>query len=109
MQITVTGRHMSVPDDVKLYCEEKVGRLPRLLDRIQSVDVVIDGHEGLHTVEVIVHVAGSAPFVATAEDKDNFAALDLLMDKIEQQLRRYKERMRNRKHPPRSAENELPA
>lgn len=109
MQITVTGRHMTVPEDVRRYCEEKAGRLPRLLDRIRLVEVVIDGHEGLHTAEMIVHADGSAPFVATSEDKDTFAAVDLLIDKIEQQLRRYKERMRNRKHPPRAPESELPA
>jgi putative sigma-54 modulation protein len=102
MQITVSGRHMGVSDDLKAYCLEKADRLPRFLDRIHLIELVLDGKDGLHTAEVIVHAAGAPqPFVAKEQDDDAFAAIDLLMDKIGEQLRRYKERHRNRKHPPR--------
>ena len=108
MVITVTGRHMGVSDALKAYCEEKAERLPRFLDRIQSIDVVVEGKDGLHTIEMIVHSSGAQPFVATEQHEDAYAAVDLLIDKIEEQLRRYKERHRNRKHPPRTAEEQLP-
>jgi putative sigma-54 modulation protein len=104
MQVTVTGRHMGVTEALKDYCRDKAERLTRLLDRIQSVEVVVDGKEGDHTVEMIVHSAGTQPFVAREQHTDAFAAVDLLMDKIEEQLRRYKEKHRNRKHPPRGTE-----
>lgn len=104
MQITVTGRHMGVGEPLKAYCLEKAGRLPRFFDRIQSIEVVLDGRGGVHAVELIVHAAGAPrPFVASEEDKDAYAAVDLAMDKIEGQLRRYKEKHRNRKHPPRES------
>jgi len=108
MQVTVTGRHMGVSDALKAYCVEKAERLPRFLDRIQSIDVVLEGKDGLHSAEMIVHSAGTQPFVATERHEDAYAAVDLLIDKIEEQLRRYKERHRNRKHPPRSAVEERP-
>jgi len=101
MQVTVTGRHMGVSEALKEYCQQKADRLPRFLDRIQLVEVVLDGKDGRHHAEVIVHSAGAPPFVATEQHQDAFAAVDLLMDKIEEQLRRYKEKHRNRKHPPR--------
>lgn len=101
MQITVTGRHMGVSHELKEYCVRKADRLVRLLDRIQAIEVVLDGHEGDHTAEMIVSAAGvHSPFVAREQDSDAFAAVDLLIDKIEGQLRRWKERHRNRKHPP---------
>ncbi len=99
MQVTVKGRHMGVSEALKAYCDEKAERLPRFLDRIQSIEFVVDGKDGLHTVEIIVHSAGAQPFVATEQHEDAYAAVDLLIDKIEEQLRRYKERRRNRKHP----------
>ena len=108
MVITVTGRHMGVSDALKTYCEEKAERLPRFLDRIQSINIVVEGKDGLHTVEMIVHSPGVQPFVATEQHEDAYAAVDLLIDKIEEQLRRYKERHRNRKHPPRVTEEQLP-
>lgn len=109
MQVTVTGRHMGVSDALKAYCLEKAERLPRFLDRIQSIGVVLEGREGVHIAEIIVHSAGTPPFVATEQHTDAYAAIDLLIDKIEEQLRRYKERHRNRKHPPRAASEEEPA
>lgn len=104
MQVVVSGRHTDVSPNVREYCVQKAERLPRFYDRIQSIEFVLDDDHGLHFAEIIVHNAGSAPFVASEEHQDAHAAIDLLMDKIERQLRRYKERRRNRKHPPSTGE-----
>ena len=104
MELKVVGRHMGITEALKQYCREKTERLPRLLDRIQTVEVIVDGREGVHNVEIIVHSAGTQPFVATERNTDAFAAFDLVLDKIEEQLRRHKERTRNRKHPPHGPE-----
>jgi len=109
MQVKVTGRHMGVTESLREYCRGKAERLPRLLDRVESIEVVLDGKEGVHTAEMIVHSAGAQPFVAREQHEDAFAAVDLVLDKIEEQLRRYKERHRNRKHPPRGAHGAPPA
>lgn len=103
MQVTVSGRHMGVSETLREYCERKAERLVRFYDRIQQVEVVLDGKNGKHSAEMIVHTEGSSPFVASEHHDDAFAAVDLLLDKIEEQLRRHKERLRNRKHPPRAA------
>lgn len=100
MQVIVSGRHMGVSDALRRYCEEKASRFVRLYDRIQSIEVILDAHNGQHFAEMIVHSVGSHPFVASEEHDDAFAAVDLLIDKIESQIRRHKEKRRNRKHPP---------
>lgn len=102
MQVTVSGRHMGVSDSLRDYCQQKAERLVRFYDRIQSIEVILDGHNGEHTAEMIVHSDGTPPFVASEENNDAYAAVDLLIDKIERQIRRHKERLRNRKHPPKS-------
>jgi putative sigma-54 modulation protein len=103
MQVTVSGRHMGVSDALKEYCERKAQRLVRFYDRIQAIEVILDGKQGQHTAEIIVHTGGTQPFVASERQEDVYAAMDLLLDKIERQLRRHKEKLRNRKHPPRPA------
>lgn len=108
MQVTVSARHMGVNESLKDYCEEKAWKLTRFYDRIQSIDVILDSNNGVHTAEIIVHTDRADPFVATEEQADIYAAVDLLLDKIERQLTRHKERLRNRKHPPRSAQQEAP-
>lgn len=104
MQVTVSGRHMGVNDALRDYCEKKAERLVRFYDRIQSIEVVLDGRNGKHSAEMIVHSEGTSPFVAHELHDDVFAAVDLLLDKVEEQIRRHKEKLRNRKHPPKLAE-----
>lgn len=99
MQVTVTGRHMGVSEPLKRYCLEKGTKLARYFDRITQVEVILDGRNGRHSAEMIVHADGSEPFVAVEAHDDAYAAVDLVLDKIEEQLRRHKERLRNRKHP----------
>lgn len=102
MRITVSGRHMGVSEALRNYCQDKAQRLVRFYDRIQAIEVILDGHDGQHTAEMIVHSDGTHPFVASEEQKDAYAAVDLLIDKLERQISRHKEKLRNRKHPPRS-------
>ena len=104
MQITVSGRHMGISDSVREYCEKKAERLGRFFDRIRLIEVVLDGHDGAHSAEMIVHSEGTQPFVGHEEHDDVFAAVDLMLDKVERQIRRHKERLRNRKHPPHAPE-----
>jgi len=99
MRVTVTGRHMTVTPALRTYCEEKTSKLTRYYDRIRAVEVILDGKDGLHTAEIIVHTERADPFVAREQHADVYAAMDLLLDKIERQLTRHKEKIRNRKHP----------
>jgi putative sigma-54 modulation protein len=100
MQVTISSRHFEISGSTRGYCEEKAGRLIRYYDRVQSIEVVLDGTPGRHLVEMIVHLDGHAPLVATEEHTDLLAAVDLNVDKLERQLTRLKEKQRNRKHPP---------
>ena len=104
MQITVSGRHMGVSESLKEYCSEKSERLVRYFDRITSIEIILDGKNGRHDAEMIVHADGTTPFVAHEQHADAYAAVDLLLDKVENQLRRHKEKLRNRKHPPKLME-----
>lgn len=100
MRVTVSGRHMGISEELRTFCREKAEKLSRFYDRVQAIDVVLDGHQGTHSAEMIVHADGTMPFVASEEHADIFAAVDLVIDKIERQISRHKERLRNRKHPP---------
>jgi putative sigma-54 modulation protein len=106
MQITVSGRHMGVSEALNSYCRQKAERLVRFFDRIQSIEVILEGRNGLHFVEMIVHSDRAQPFVAREQHEDAYAAVDLMLDKVERQIRRHKEKLRNRKHPLKPAEEE---
>ena len=98
MDVRVTGRHVEVPDDVRDYAQEKANKLPRFYDRIHEIEVVLD-HEGEQfTAEMIVRVDHKHTFVASEAGPDTFALIDLIIDKLERQLTKHKEKKRNHKH-----------
>ena len=94
MQVRVTGRHMSVTHAMKAYAEEKVQKTLRFFDRIQEIRVVLDFEGALPAVECIVDVERASDFVARETDADMYAAIDKVSDKMERQLRKHKERIK---------------
>ena len=98
MQVRVTGRHVEVPEDVRDYLMQKTAKLPKYYDRIQDVEVVF-GHESEQfTAEVIVRVDRKHTFVASETGPDSFVLIDVVLDRIERQLVKHKEKTRNHKH-----------
>ena len=95
---------MTVTEEVKSYAAEKAGKLPRFYDRVQAIEVILD-HEGDDfTVDMIVRAEGKSHFIAHESGPDTFALIDLIVDKLERQLRQHKERFRNRKHSARNVD-----
>ena len=100
MQISVSGRHLRVPNDVQDYARTKAAKLTHFFNKIQTVDVVI-AKQGLnYSVEIIVKPDHRERFVGRGSGPDVLACIDLSLDKLERQLTRYKEKVRNRKHQP---------
>jgi putative sigma-54 modulation protein len=97
MRIQVTGRHVEVTDDVRAYVESKVAKLPKYYDRIHEIEVVLDHESEQFTAEMIVRADHKQTFIASETGPDTFALIDLIVDKLERQLTRHKEKVRNRK------------
>ena len=104
MQVTIVGRHTEVPAAFKEYAESKLSKLPRVFDRVMMIEVIVDGQPSQKSVEIVVSAARHREFVAHEKGEDTYACFDLCVDKIDRQLRRHKERLRNHKHPDRAGE-----
>ncbi|HSW47407.1 MAG TPA: ribosome-associated translation inhibitor RaiA [Phycisphaerae bacterium] len=98
MRFAVTGRHLEMTDAMKQYAEEKAGRLSRFYDRVQSAEVVVEREGIQYRVEMVVSTDHKEAFVGQVHAGDYYEALDLVVDKVEGQLRKHKEKLRNRKH-----------
>ena len=106
MNITVEARHMDITEALREYAEEKVGKLPRYYDGLQSVEVILDHEAGQSKVEIVALATRKTTFVAHDRQEDMYAAVDQCIDKVAQQLRRHKDRIRDRQGP--SHEEVLP-
>ena len=98
MQISVSGRHMHVSQDLQDYARTKVSKLTQFFDKIQAVDIIIS-KEGLKfAVEIIVKPERCESLVGRDSSSDIKACIDLILDKLERQMTRHKEKIRNHKH-----------
>lgn len=98
MQITVTGRHVKVTDDVKTYAKEKAEKLLRFYDRIQAIEIILDHQADEFTVEILVNAGARNEFLGKGSGPDTFGIIDVASDKVERQITKHKERFRNRMH-----------
>lgn len=90
----VTGRNLNVTDAMRTYAEDKLSRLDRFYDQVVDAKVVMSYHTGRSEpakVEVQLNVPGG---IVRAEESgvDTYAAIDLVTDKLERQLKRFKGR-----------------
>ncbi|WP_313085610.1 ribosome hibernation-promoting factor, HPF/YfiA family [Pseudomonas sp.] len=91
MQINITGLHLEITEALRDYVEEKFERLERHFDRIIAVQVILQVEKLRQKAEASLHVAGRE-VVANAEHSDMYAAIDLLVDKLDRQLIKHKEK-----------------
>src|SRR6185436_16220544 len=94
MQMNITFRHLDPIDSLKNYAQDKVERANKYLDRAGEAHVVLSLERHLHHADITIT---SGAFVLRGREKseDMYASIDLAMDKIERQLRRYKERLKH--------------
>jgi len=93
LNINITGRHLDITPAMKEYTREKVEKLSRFYDRIHGVDAILSDEGDRQVVEVKAHVGKGTTLVGKVENPDIYAALDLVMSKLERQVTRYKEKL----------------
>jgi putative sigma-54 modulation protein len=92
MQINVTGRHLDVTDPIRQYVHDKLERIGRHLDNQFDVHVILSIEKLRQKAEATLHVIGGK-LHAEADDEDMYAAVDALADKLDRQIRKYKEKL----------------
>jgi len=98
MQVNLSGHHVEVTPALRSYVERKLGRVLRRFDRLIDVHCVLTVEKLRHRAESTLHVRGST-ICAAAVEEDMYAAIDALADKLEAQVRRHKERVRDHHAP----------
>jgi putative sigma-54 modulation protein len=98
VQVNVSSRHGHLKSEDQEIIVEKVEKIRRLFDRINAIDVVVDmGHIEKPFVEINVSAEGTTDFVATCEAETVLMALDSTIRKVEQQVRKHKEKLTDHK------------
>ncbi len=94
MKIQITGRQVEVTQAIKEFIDNKLSRLEKHFDHISRAHVILTVTKGQHTAEANLDISGAKIFAQDTE-KDMYAAIDLLIDKLDRQLIKHKEKISN--------------
>ena len=88
MDITVTFRHMEPTDSLRNYAEEKISKLNKYLDFPLEAHIVLTVEKFRHIADVTLSLNGTR-IKGVEETEDMFSAIDIVLDKIETQVKRH--------------------
>ncbi len=94
MNMNITFRHLDPIDSLKNYAQDKVERVNKYLDQATDANVVLSLERHLHLADITIH-SGAFVLRGREQSEDMYASIDLAMDKIERQLKRYKEKLKH--------------
>lgn len=98
MQITVRGKNVEITGPLRDYVEKKVGKIEKYLEGPLSATVTLNVEKGRHIVEVTVPINGMLLRGEEATD-DMYASIDLVVEKLEKQIDKYKTRLTRKLRP----------
>lgn len=96
MQVLITGRHMEMTEALQDYVKSKVEHVGKYLENIKEADVILSVEKYRHSAEVTIKANGIT-INGEEETADMYSSIDLVMEKIERQVKKYKEKIRHHK------------
>jgi len=94
MQINLTGHHVDVTESLKGYVDNKLERLARHFDHVLDIHVILSVEKLRQKAEATLYVNGAKVF-ADSVHEDMYAAIDGLIDKLDRQVLKHKEKKRD--------------
>lgn len=91
MNLHLSGHHVEVTPAMRDYVTSKLSRVTRHFDHVIDVNVIVSVDKLKQKVEANVHMKGKDIFVEST-DEDMYAAIDALVDKLDRQILKHKER-----------------
>ncbi len=94
MQINITGQNLKITESLKEYIEKKFEKLTRHFDHVINIHVVLAVEKLEHNAEASLQVSGNKIF-ANASNEGMYAAIDKLVDKLDRQIVKHKEKLKD--------------
>ena len=104
MQVKIAVRHGHLSDTVQQIIRDKAEKLLHYFERLTMIEVTVELRKDDRWVEFLVQAEHKHDFVARESNHDVIAAVDLALDKLEGQLRRYKGKIQDHRRTPSAGE-----
>lgn len=94
MQVSISGHHVDLTDSMQSYIQTKMARIERHFDQVVDIHVVLSVEKQRQKAEATAHVAGNN-IHAESENEDMYVAIDQVIDKLDRQVKKHKEKLTN--------------
>ena len=102
MNLNVSGHHVEVTPAIRTYVKNKLERVTRHFDHVIDAHVILTVDKLRQKAEVTLHVSGK-DLHCESEEEDLYAAIDLLADKLDRQVLRYKDKLQDKTRGPKAS------
>jgi len=97
MQISLSGHHVEITDSLRNYVNEKIERLDRHFDQALDIHVILTVEKLRHKAEATMHISGGNLYADDVQE-DMYSAIDGLVDKLDRQGKKHKEKMKSHRN-----------
>lgn len=97
MNLKLTGNHVEITDAMRDYVTSKISKITRHFDHVIDVSVILSVEKLKQKAEANVHIRGKDIFVET-DSEDMYASIDSLVDKLDRQILKHKEKNLERRN-----------
>ncbi|MBA5249851.1 MAG: ribosome-associated translation inhibitor RaiA [Gammaproteobacteria bacterium] len=94
MQLSISGHHLDITDAIKQHAEEKLSKIKHHFDHLININMILEVDKGVQKAEASIHVSGADLF-AKAESEDMYVSIDKMVNKLDVQVKKHKEKLNN--------------
>ncbi|MGY8873593.1 MAG: ribosome hibernation-promoting factor, HPF/YfiA family [Gammaproteobacteria bacterium] len=94
MQLNLSGHHLDITSSIRQHTSDKLTKIKHHFDNIMNVNMTLEVQKDLQKAEATIHVSGADLF-AKAESNDMYASIDQLINKLDSQIIKHKEKLHN--------------
>ncbi len=93
MQVSITGRHVKVTNNVKAHVEDKLERCLGVFPRIETIRVILDTESREKVSEVVIQGSNHIRVTAKEHSENLYDAIDRSIEHAERQMRKYRDKV----------------
>lgn len=95
MELSISGRHVDVTDAMREHARERVEKLERYAPHLMRISITLSIEGDRHAAEMVASVKRHSDLVAKCETHDMYEAIDQTVDKLDKQLRKVEDRVKD--------------
>ena len=94
MQLHISGHHLDITSAIKDHTNEKLSKIKHHFDNVMNVNMILEVQKDVQKAEATIHLSGADLF-AKAQSSDMYVSIDQLINKLDSQIIKHKEKLHN--------------